>query len=83
MSSVDIHAGKLRALGVTSPQRSPTLPDVPTIAEAGVRGYEAASWFGVFAPEDTPQPIIDRLNSAIVFAAFVQAEIAKWVVFAT
>jgi tripartite-type tricarboxylate transporter receptor subunit TctC len=60
-----VQAGKLRALAVTGAQRSSALPNVPTMAEAGLPGYEATTWFGVFAPARTPQPIIDRLNKAI------------------
>jgi tripartite-type tricarboxylate transporter receptor subunit TctC len=56
-----IKAGKLRALGVGGLKRSSTLPDVPTIAEAGVPGYEAVNWWGIVAPAGTPQPVIDRL----------------------
>ena len=63
-----IKAGKLRALAVTSATRAPALPDVPTIAEAGLPGFEASSWFGVLAPAGTPPAIVARLN----------AEIAKW-----
>jgi tripartite-type tricarboxylate transporter receptor subunit TctC len=61
-----VKAGKLRALAVTSGKRSPELPDVPTIAEAGVPGYEATSWFGLFAPAATPAAVIAKLNTAIV-----------------
>ena len=61
-----IKAGKLMALGVTSAARTPILPEVPTIAEAGLPGYEATPWFGVLAPSGTPKEIIDRLNSEIV-----------------
>jgi tripartite-type tricarboxylate transporter receptor subunit TctC len=61
-----IRAGKLKALGVTSSNRSPLLPDVPTIAEAGVPGYEVTGWFGFFAPSGVPQPIIDKLNAQTV-----------------
>jgi tripartite-type tricarboxylate transporter receptor subunit TctC len=60
-----IKAGKLRSLGITSAQRSPLLPDVPTIAEQGLPGYEIIQWFGVFAPPGTPKPIVDRLNAEI------------------
>ena len=60
-----IKAGKLRALGVTSAARSPALPAVPTIAEAGLPGYEATQWFGVLAPAGTPRAIIDRLHQEI------------------
>ena len=63
-----IRAGTLRALAVTTPQRNPSFPDVPTIAEAGVRGYEFASWGGVFVPARTPRPIVQKLNAAIVEA---------------
>jgi tripartite-type tricarboxylate transporter receptor subunit TctC len=59
-------AGKLRALAVTTATRSAAAPDMPTIAEAGVPGYDANAWFGVFAPAGTPQPIINRLNTDIV-----------------
>jgi tripartite-type tricarboxylate transporter receptor subunit TctC len=63
-----IKAGKLRGLGVTTAKRSQALPEVPSIAEAGVAGYEATQWFGVLAPAGTPRPIIDRLNQEIVKA---------------
>jgi tripartite-type tricarboxylate transporter receptor subunit TctC len=61
-----VRSGKLRPLAVTTAKRSPELPDVPTIAEAGVPGYEATSWFGMFAPAATPAPIVARLNEALV-----------------
>ena len=61
-----VAAGKLRALGVTSKVRSKVMPDVPTISEAGLSGYEMTSWNGVLAPAGTPRPIIDRLNAVIV-----------------
>ena len=61
-----IKSGKLRALGVTSDKRSPALPDVPTIAEAGpIKGYEASSWFGVLAPAGTPKEIVDKLHQTL------------------
>src|SRR5688572_21535997 len=60
-----IRAGRLRVLGVSSAKPSPALPGVPTIAEAGVPGYEMAPWIAVFAPAGTPQSIIDRLNAEI------------------
>jgi tripartite-type tricarboxylate transporter receptor subunit TctC len=56
-----IKAGKLRALAVTGAKRSPQLPDVPTVMESGVPGYEAYVWMGLFAPKGTPAPIIDKL----------------------
>jgi tripartite-type tricarboxylate transporter receptor subunit TctC len=61
-----VKAGKLRPLAVTSAQRYPELPDVPTIAEAGVPGYEATSWFGLFTNKAVPAPIVQQLNAAIV-----------------
>jgi tripartite-type tricarboxylate transporter receptor subunit TctC len=61
-----IHSGKLRALGTGGPQRSPVLPDVPTIAEAGVSNYEAVNWWGMVAPVGTPQAIIDKLNTELL-----------------
>ena len=63
-----IKAGKLIAYAVTSPQRLPTLPDVPTVSEAGLTGYDSTGWFGVVAPAGTPAPIIARLNAEITAA---------------
>lgn len=60
--------GKLRAIAVTSPQRSHALPDVPTVAEQGFPGFEAFNWYGFVAPAKTPAPIIEKLNKAIVQA---------------
>jgi len=57
--------GKLRPLAVSSPQRSPILPDVPTVQEAGVRDYEVTSWNGIFAPPGTPRDVIDVLNRSL------------------
>jgi tripartite-type tricarboxylate transporter receptor subunit TctC len=59
-----IRGGTLKVLAVGSKERSPVLPDVPTVAEAGVPGYEAASWIGLLAPAATPRPIVDKLNAA-------------------
>jgi tripartite-type tricarboxylate transporter receptor subunit TctC len=61
-----IKAGRVRLLGVASARRSPQLPDTPTISEAGVPGFEAVNWFGLFAPAGTPKSIIARLNDALV-----------------
>ena len=58
-----VKAGRLRVLGVTSEKRSPVLPDVPAISEAGLPGFQAATWFGVFAPAGTPPAVVARLNS--------------------
>src|SRR5438045_4394061 len=63
-----IKAGKLRALAVTGVGRSRELPDVPTVMEAGVPGYQAYIWMGLLAPKGTPPPIIDRLHAALVQA---------------
>lgn len=60
-----IKAGKLRPIAVTSAQRSPFLPDVPTIAESGYPGFDVQSWFALVAPAGTPKPIILKLNSAL------------------
>jgi tripartite-type tricarboxylate transporter receptor subunit TctC len=60
-----IKAGKLRALAVTGATRSPELPDVPTVMESGVPGYEAYVWMGLLAPKGTPAPIVDRLYRAL------------------
>ena len=67
LSAVQPHvqAGKLRALGVTGTKRSALMPDVPTIAEAGLPGYAFETWFIVFAPAGTPRPIIDKLNATL------------------
>lgn len=61
-----VRSGSLVPLAVTTAKRSPELPNVPTIAEAGVPGYEATSWFGMFAPAGTPAPVLAKLNAAIV-----------------
>jgi tripartite-type tricarboxylate transporter receptor subunit TctC len=57
--------GKLRALAVTSPARSPVMPSVPTVSESGLKDFEAVYWLGIFAPAKTPQPIVDRLYREI------------------
>lgn len=61
-----IRAGRIRALGVTSAQRSPVAPEIPTMAEAGVPGFEVKSWFGILAPAGTPPEIVARLNADLV-----------------
>ena len=61
-----IQAGKLRPLAVTTATRSAALPGVPTLAEAGLKGFAIGTWFGVLAPAATPAPILDRLNAEMV-----------------
>lgn len=63
-----IQSGKLRALGVTTSKRSSALPNVPTLAEAGLPGYEVSPWFAVFMPAGTPKPVIAKLNAALLDA---------------
>jgi tripartite-type tricarboxylate transporter receptor subunit TctC len=70
-----IQAGQLRALAVTSAERSSAFPDLPTVSEAGVPGYDAEAWYGLFAPAKTPPEIIGRLNKAA--AAAVNADSFK------
>ena len=60
-----VKAGKVKALATTGKQRSEVLPDVPTMSEAGVPGYEATIWLGLMAPKGTPKPVVDRLNAAV------------------
>jgi tripartite-type tricarboxylate transporter receptor subunit TctC len=64
-----VKAGKLKALGVSTAQRSPLAPEVPTISEAGVKGYEMTYWFAAYAPAGTPGPVVQRLNELLVHAA--------------
>jgi tripartite-type tricarboxylate transporter receptor subunit TctC len=71
-----IKSGRVRALGVGSPKRSALVPDVPTIAESGVKGYDAYSWAGVFAPAGTPKEIVAKVNADIV-KALSDAEVRK------
>lgn len=75
-----IDSGKLRALAVTSARRIKSMPNVPTMAEAGVSGYELESWQAIFAPANTPKPIVDRLYkeiSAIIKTPDMQARLEK------
>ena len=60
-----VRAGRVRALAVTGAQRAQSLPEVPTLMEAGVPGYEVTAWTGVIAPAGLPRPILDRLNAAV------------------
>ena len=61
-----VRAGRLRGIAVTTDKRSPAMPDLPTIAETGVKGYEAGSWYGLSAPAGTPRDIINRLHAATI-----------------
>jgi len=70
MSSVllqfsQIKAGRLRAIAVTSAKRAPELPEVPTIAESGFKGFEASTWYGLLAPAGTPAAVVAKLNSEV------------------
>jgi tripartite-type tricarboxylate transporter receptor subunit TctC len=61
-----IDSNQVRALAVSGGKRSPTMPNLPTIAEAGVPGYEAVQWYGLLAPAGTPEPIVTRLHAEVV-----------------
>jgi tripartite-type tricarboxylate transporter receptor subunit TctC len=60
-----IKGGNVRAVAVTGKERAPLLPDVPTIAESGIPGYENYVWFGLWAPRETPRPIVEKLNAEV------------------
>jgi tripartite-type tricarboxylate transporter receptor subunit TctC len=75
-----VRAGKLHSLGVTTPQRSPIAPDLPTIAESGLPGYDVSTWFGVFVPGGTPRAVVNQLNQAlgeIVKSRHMQERLAR------
>lgn len=61
-----IEAGRIRPLGVTTLKRAGMLPDIPTIAEQGLKGFDANNWYGLLAPARTPRSVIDKLNAAVV-----------------
>ncbi|HSQ03431.1 MAG TPA: tripartite tricarboxylate transporter substrate-binding protein, partial [Burkholderiales bacterium] len=63
-----VKGGKLKALGITAPQRSPLLPEIPTIAESGYPGFQAVGWFGLLAPAGTPKDVVARVNASAVRA---------------
>jgi len=75
--SQQIQAGKLRALAVSSQQRSPVLPDVPTLNESGLKGYNTEAWFGLFVPARTPAPVIAKLQAAAAAALKNEAVLAN------
>lgn len=80
LSLPHIRAGRLRSLGVTTPRRSPIAPDLPTIAESGLPGYDVSTWFGVFVPGATPRPVVNQLSQAlarIVKSPLMQDRLAK------
>ena len=74
----NLQAGKLKALAVDSPQRSPLLPNVPTFAEAGYTGVLNRAWFGLFAPADTPKPIVAKLHQEVTRIASDKAFVEKF-----
>jgi tripartite-type tricarboxylate transporter receptor subunit TctC len=69
-----VQSGRLRALATTGVKRSSALPKIPTVSEAGVKGYHVTQWYGLFAPAGTPQPIIDKLNRAMVGALRAESQ---------
>jgi tripartite-type tricarboxylate transporter receptor subunit TctC len=73
-----VQAGKVRALGTSGKVRSSVLPDVPTISEAGVPGYEAVIWLGIMAPAGTPKAIVDKLNAEITRIVSTPEMKAAW-----
>jgi tripartite-type tricarboxylate transporter receptor subunit TctC len=77
-ASAHIRGGKIRALAVTSPKRSPAFPDVPTMAEAGLPGFESISWYGLWAPTGTPKEIIQKLQAETAIALATPELKAIW-----
>jgi tripartite-type tricarboxylate transporter receptor subunit TctC len=73
-----IRAGKVKAYGTTGKLRSPVLTDVPTMAEAGVPGYEATIWLGLMAPKGTPAPIVNRLNAEVAKIVSAPETVRAW-----
>ena len=67
-SSQHIRAGKIKALAVASNKRNPAFPNIPTATEAGLPGYEVSSWYALWAPKGTPQPIIDKMTAEVTRA---------------
>jgi tripartite-type tricarboxylate transporter receptor subunit TctC len=74
----NVQAGKLKALGTSGSARSSVLPDVPTVAEAGVPGYDAVIWLGIMAPAATPRPVVERLNAEITKIVNAPETKAAW-----
>ena len=77
MQLAHVKSGLLRALGVTTPQRMAALPEVPTIAEAGVPGYEYVGWVGLALPAATPKPVVARLHDEVA-KVLASAEAREW-----
>lgn len=77
-SATQINGGSLRGLALAAAQRSPTIPNVPTAAEAGVTGYEVSTWYAMFAPKGTPAPIIERMTKELTTALQSPAMKAAW-----
>ncbi len=73
-----VKAGRLRALAITSTTRSPIMPDLPTVAEAGVAGYEFLTWHGILAPKRTPKPIVNLLNQQLKKILTAPGEAKLW-----
>ena len=73
-----VRAGKVKAIATTGPQRSSVLPDVPTMGEAGLAGYDATIWLGLMAPKGTPKAVVDRLNEAVSKIAASPEVKAQW-----
>ena len=73
-----VRSGKLRALGISSAQRWPTLPQIPTVAEAGVAGFEAGTWYGMLAPAGTPAAVVSKLQTDVA-AALHAPDVLKYV----
>lgn len=71
-----VKSGKVRALAVTTAKRSPAMPDVPTVAESGVPGYESTAWFGIVGPKGMPKEVVDRVNAS-VRKALARPEVQK------
>lgn len=78
-----LKAGQVRALAVANATRLPALPDVPTSAEVGLKGYESSAWFGLVAPRGTPRPIVDKLNAEVAAAVADPAVRTRFVEFGT
>ena len=74
----NVRAGRVRALGTTGLKRSRVLPEVPTVSESGVKGYESPIWLGLVAPAGTPKAIVDRLNAEITKVTSLPETAAAW-----